>query len=112
MTYLVCYPLLCHEKSVGQHVAKNVKCTQLYRVPGTCFLSRSHYGKQNIARHIHYFCVREERLTIAFACVAATTLGQLDCPVLHISGESHLFSCYDLGENVSENQHAWFPTRG
>lgn len=32
--------------------------------------------------------------------MAAKTLGQLDCPVLHISGESHLFSCYDLGENV------------
>eukprot|EP00752_Nemacystus_decipiens_P003744 g3449.t1 len=30
----------------------------------------------------------------------AKTLGQLDCPVLHISGESHLFSCYDLGESV------------
>ncbi|CAM9624572.1 unnamed protein product, partial [Ectocarpus sp. 8 AP-2014] len=30
----------------------------------------------------------------------AATLGQLDCPVLHISGESHLFSCYDLGESV------------
>lgn len=37
---------------------------------------------------------------LTLVCVAAKTLGQLDCPVLHISGESHLFSCYDLGENV------------
>ncbi|CAM9332332.1 unnamed protein product [Sphacelaria rigidula] len=24
----------------------------------------------------------------------------MDCPILHITGESHLFSCYDVGESV------------
>lgn len=40
-------------------------------------------------------------LCMYFLCVTAATLGQVDCPVLHISGESHLFSCYDVGESVS-----------
>ncbi|CAM9500979.1 unnamed protein product [Phaeothamnion confervicola] len=30
----------------------------------------------------------------------AATLDQNDCPVLHIAGETHLFSCYDLGDSV------------
>ncbi|KAJ4452484.1 hypothetical protein PAPYR_13348 [Paratrimastix pyriformis] len=24
-------------------------------------------------------------------------LGQLECPIIHIKGHSHIFSCYDLG---------------
>ncbi|CAM9902419.1 unnamed protein product [Discosporangium mesarthrocarpum] len=30
----------------------------------------------------------------------AATLGQIDCPVLHISGDNHIFSCYEVGDNV------------
>ena len=30
----------------------------------------------------------------------AETLGQSECPVLHIKGTNHLFSCYEVGEHV------------
>lgn len=36
-----------------------------------------------------------------YIIASAATLGQMDCPILHITGESHLFSCYDVGESVS-----------
>ena len=30
----------------------------------------------------------------------AATLNQTECPVVHITGESHMFSCYDVGANL------------
>jgi predicted regulator of Ras-like GTPase activity (Roadblock/LC7/MglB family) len=30
----------------------------------------------------------------------ASTLNQTECPVLHITGENHMFSCYDVGPNL------------
>jgi len=41
------------------------------------------------------------RLKSAAAMFIGETLKDKDCPlVLHIKGENHLFSCYDVGENL------------
>ncbi len=32
----------------------------------------------------------------------ASTLNQNDCPVIQVTGETHMFSCYEVGEFVSK----------
>ena len=31
-------------------------------------------------------------------------LSQMECPVIHIRGNNHMFSCYDVDKNVSSKQ--------
>jgi len=73
--------------------------------PGTTFCCILNSDGEIIAQSDKHQKVAEDYLAPISslkkaACQFGATLHQMECPLIHIRGNSHMFSCYDIEENL------------